>query len=133
MTHAYIRNTVVAAIGACSGVLVCQDALADGMRCGNKLVSHGDASHIVRSKCGAPQNVEQRTETETLRRRVIVQCGPVAPNGICVEEQEYTVTHQIETWTYDFGTSRLVHFATFVDGSLRAVHTGGYGTREDEE
>lgn len=133
MAHANLRNSVVAVVGVCCCLLTSKDALADGMRCGSKLVSNGDASHLVRAKCGAPQNVEQRTETETVRRRIIVPCRTIVPGSVCVDEQEYTVTHQVETWTYDFGTSRLVHYATFVDGALRDVKTGGYGTRDVDE
>jgi hypothetical protein len=103
------------------------------MRCGNKLVSSGDATHNVRAKCGAPDNVEQRTSSETVRRRVIVPCRTVGPGGVCVEEQEYTVTHVIETWTYDFGRSRLIHYATFIDGALSEVQTGGYGSSDEAD
>lgn len=133
MNSASVRNGAVAVIGSCLGLLVSTVALADGMRCGGKLVSSGDASHLVRAKCGAPQNVEQRTETETMRKRIVVPCRGFAPGGVCVDEQEYTVTHQLETWTYDFGTQRLVHYATFVDGALRDVRTGGYGSRDIDE
>lgn len=132
MARANIRAAMTAIAATC-GMLMSHDAWADGMRCGNQLVSNGDTQHTVRSKCGAPQNVEQRTETQTLRRRVVVPCREFAPRGVCMEDQEYTVTLRIETWTYDFGTSRLVHYATFVDGALREVQTGGYGTRPDTE
>lgn len=64
---------------------------------------------------------------------MIVPCRTVGGGGVCVEEQEYTVTHDVETWTYDFGSARLIHFATFVDGALRDVRTGGYGTGSDVE
>ena len=131
MTPAGIRGLVL--MGAFSGILVTDVAWADGMRCGERLVSSGDSSHLVRSKCGAPSATEHRTQTETIRRRVIVPCRTVVGGGACVEEQEYTVTHDIETWTYDFGPSRLVHYATFIDGALRDVQTGGYGTSSPQE
>lgn len=133
MTPKPFRGLVLAVVGAVGGTLLAPDALADGMRCENRLVSNGDSSHLVRSRCGAPQATEHRTETETVRRRVVVPCRTAVGGGVCVEEQEHTVTHDIETWTYDFGPSRLVHYATFVDGTLRDVQTGGYGTRSDRE
>lgn len=133
MTTSNLRTLVLAGFGALGGTLVSPDALADGMRCDSRLVSHGDSSHEVRSKCGAPQATEHRTETEVVRRRVVVPCRTPVGGGACVEEQEHVVTHDIDTWTYDFGPSRLVHYATFVDGKLRDVQTGGYGTNTDVE
>jgi hypothetical protein len=132
MTSSGKCRLVLASLAACGGVLLSSAALADGMRCGRRLVANGDTSHFVRSTCGKPQAVEHRTQTETVRRRVIVPCLTGVP-GVCVEEQEHTVTHNIETWTYDFGSSRLVHYATFVDGALRDVQTGGYGTGDSDE
>jgi hypothetical protein len=131
MMHAILRPWVLAGVGILGGVVAARDARADGMRCGERLVASGDSSHLVRSKCGAPQATERRKETETVRRRVVVPCRTAVGGGVCVEEQEHTVIHDIETWTYDFGPARLVHYATFVDGTLRDVRTGGYGTRTD--
>jgi hypothetical protein len=133
MSPATLRKLVLAGVGSFGGIIAPDVAAADGMRCGQRLVAHGDSAHVVRSKCGEPQSTERRTETETLRRRVIVPCRTVGGGGVCVEEQEYTVTHDVETWTYDFGSARLIHFATFVDGALRDVRTGGYGTGSDVE
>lgn len=126
------RRLVLSSLGVLGGLLLSSAAQADGMRCGSRLIANGDTSHFVRSTCGKPQAVEHRTQTETVRRRVIVPCLTGVP-GVCVEEQEHTITHNIETWTYDFGSLRLVHYATFVDGSLRDVQTGGYGTGDNDE
>lgn len=133
MTLRDVRGLVLAGLGAAGATLVSHDAAADGMRCKNRLVSNGDSSHEVRSKCGAPQATEHRTETEVVRRRVVVPCRTPVGGGVCVEEQDQMVTHNIETWTYDFGPARLVHYATFYDGKLRDVQTGGYGTNADAE
>lgn len=133
MTAQSIRGLVLVGLGALGGTFALEDAWADGMRCKNRLVSSGDSAHVVREKCGSPHATEHRTETEVVRRRVVVPCRTAVGGGVCVEEQEQTVTHSVDTWTYDFGTSRLVHYATFVDGALRDVQTGGYGVRSDEE
>lgn len=132
MTTSILRGLGLAA-ATLGATLLTTAARADGMRCENRLVSNGDSAHEVRSKCGAPQATEHRTESEVVRRRVVVPCRTPVGGGACVEEQEHVVTHTIETWTYDFGPSRLVHYATFVDGKLRDVQTGGYGTRSDAE
>lgn len=133
MSGSVLRTAVLTALGAFGGTLVSQDALAEGMRCKDRLISNGDTTQAVRSKCGAPQAKTHRTETEVVRRRVVVPCRTAVGGGVCVEEQEHSITHDIETWTYDFGPSRLIHYATFVDGALRDVETGGYGTNPQEE
>src|SRR5688572_7720305 len=101
-------------------------AAADGMRCGNRLISTGDSTYDVRSRCGDPQDATRRTETRTERRRVRVACA----NGEarCDREQEVTAEVVVDEWTYDFGPQRFVHYLTFLDGRLARIATGSYGS-----
>lgn len=104
-----------------------QTAAADGMRCGDRLISKGDSIYDVRSRCGEPQDATRRTETRTERRRVRVACA----NGEarCDREQEASVEVVVDEWTYDFGPQRFVHYLTFLDGKLARVATGSYGSQ----
>jgi hypothetical protein len=106
--------------------LVAATAGADGMRCGNRLISTGDSTYDVRSRCGEPRDATRRTETRTERRRVRVACA----NGEarCEREQEVSAEVVVDEWTYDFGPQRFVHYLTFLDGKLARVATGGYGS-----
>jgi hypothetical protein len=105
------------------------DAAAEGMRCGNRLVSKGDSTYVVRSRCGEPRDASRRVETRTERRRVRVPC---APGGVqCDRVQEVSADVVIDEWVYDFGPQQFVRYLTFVDGKLHKVDTGSYGTNED--
>ena len=100
-------------------------AAADGMRCGTKLVSDGDSTYEVQSRCGEPQGKTKRIELRTVRVWVGAPC--VTADARCGRAIERTVEVQIEEWTYDFGPTKFIHYATFEDGRLLRVVTGDYG------
>ena len=100
-------------------------AAADGMRCGNKLVSDGDTTYDVHSRCGEPQGKTKRVELRTVRAWVGAPC--VSGDARCGRAVERTVEVQIEEWIYDFGPTKFIHYVTFEDGRLLRVVTGGYG------
>ena len=74
-------------------------ARADGMRCGERLVKIGDTTGEVAIKCGPPSWRSSSGECE-----------------------------EIETWTYDLGPQDFVRILTFVDGRLREIEAGEYGS-----
>jgi hypothetical protein len=99
-------------------------ALADGMRCGQRLVSSGDSLYEVRSRCGEPDAAERRTEQRRVERRVHVPCEGARR---CVRTDSVTVDVVIDEWVYDLGRQRFIRYLTFEDGKLRVVTTGSYG------
>jgi hypothetical protein len=103
------------------------DAAAEGMRCSNRLVSKGDSTYVVRSRCGEPRDATRRVETRTERRRVRVPCGG---GVLCDRVQEVVFDVVIDEWVYDFGPQQFVRYVTFVDGKLYKVATGSYGTNQ---
>jgi hypothetical protein len=106
-------------------VFAAGDAAADGMRCGNRLVSKGDSTFEVRSRCGEPTQATQRVETRSERRRIRTPCGRGETR--CERVQEVTVDVIIDEWVYDFGPQTFVRYLTFVDSKLFRVDTGSYG------
>ena len=90
-----------------------------------RLVSVGDSSFQVKSLCGTPDDVQQRTEVRTVRRAVSVPCAV----GYCQSMVEDTIQVQIEEWTYDFGPQRFIQFLTFANGKLQVVTSGPYGRK----
>ena len=84
-----------------TGLLACalvipSVALADGMRCENKLVSTGASSLEVEQKCGEPFYVDVVRETRTRRAWV--------PPARYVEK---TRTIDVERWSYVLEEGRL--------------------------
>jgi hypothetical protein len=119
-----------AILGALALGLGSAEASADGMRCGTRLISAGDSTYAVKSRCGDPQDATRRVETRTERRRVRVPCGP-NNEARCDRVQEVSADVVVDEWTYDFGPQRFVHYLTFLDGKLARVETGSYGTSRD--
>jgi hypothetical protein len=113
----------LAALGIALGA---EDALAEGMRCANRVVSKGDSTYAVRSRCGEPNDVTRRVETRTERRRVRVACGP--GDAQCDRVQEVSTDVVVDEWIYDFGPQQFVRHLTFFDGKLARVETGSYGS-----
>jgi len=115
--------------GVLAGLAVALGAdasVADGMRCGTRLVSQGDSTYEVKSRCGPPQDATRRVETRTERRRVRVACG--RGDAQCDRVQEVSVDVVVDEWIYDFGPQQFVRYLTFLDGKLAHVATGSYGT-----
>jgi hypothetical protein len=88
-----------------------------GLTCNRQVVSEGQTAWQVMAICGEPTHVEEKIETvfvqlydEQFRRYIL--------SPLYVRKTQ---------WTYNFGSSRLVYFLTFEEGTLRQIHTGGYG------
>ena len=111
---------------ACGLLLWAATASATGLRCENKLVQTGDSTYDVKSLCGPPDDVQQRTERRRVRRAVQREC----PQGPCTVVIDDEVEIQIELWTYDFGPQRFLQYLTFEEGKLIHVKSGGYGHKQ---
>lgn len=120
----------LAVVGACAaGVwLFAMGASANGMRCENKLVEPGYSQYQVRSLCGPPDDIQQRTESRRVARAVQRAC----PNGrgICSVMVDDVVEVIIEEWTYDFGSNKFLQYLTFEGGKLLNVRSGPYGHKD---
>ena len=94
---------------------------ADTMRCGDTgpVVSSGDTTADVLTKCGAPTQREKRQECRE----------PHAGNPRASGQRPSHVTDciTVDMWTYNFGPRRLVHKLIFKSGRLTAIQTHGYG------
>lgn len=102
------------------------------MRCGNRLVSKGDALYEVRATCGEPDQMDNYVEFRTERYRVRLDCRrSTSGQEICSEVwSERTVEVPIHRLTYDFGRNRFVSHLRFEFGSLVLVESGGYGVKD---
>jgi hypothetical protein len=114
-----------------AGVLLlpAADASATGLRCENKLVQTGDSTYDVKSLCGPPDDVQQRTEARRVARAIERPCT-TDPSGRCAFVIEDVVQVVIDEWTYDFGPQRFLQFLTFEGGKLLSIKSGGYGHKQ---
>jgi hypothetical protein len=96
----------------------------DSMRCGNRLVSTGDGKDKVRTLCGDPTAV---SFDGTIGRR--------SYNGRYYGSDVYDysffgpewVELPVETWTYNFGSNKLLRKLRFIGDELVDIRTAGYG------
>jgi hypothetical protein len=109
-----VRAPCAAAIA--SVLLLAGPALADdGMSCPGGVISIGDSRLDLLGKCGRATMVEARTS----------QVNEWQSDWFQLVGRTVTVT--IETWTYDLGSSRLVHQVKLEAGRVAKVRTLGYG------
>jgi hypothetical protein len=90
-------------------------AAAEGIRCGNKLISRGDHETELLRYCGEPDSVHSRVTT-----RGVIGAGSIFLPGF-VEEV------LIEQWTYNLGPRKLMRSIRLENGIVRDVDHLGYG------
>jgi hypothetical protein len=124
------RKTLIGSLALLALSTSTGDAYADSMRCGHRIVATGDSLHVVHSVCGEPTARQQRFETWTELKRVVVDCGTSkTPHRRCERVQRVAREVRIDEWTYDFGPRRFIQYLTFADGRLMSVEVGGRGSR----
>jgi hypothetical protein len=95
--------------------------LAEGMVCGNKIIERGSSREEVRSYCGTPAQIDNKTAYTGV-------AGVAGRNQHVVEGS--LVEIQIETWIYNFGPNQLMEKVRFEDGVVASVESMGYGYNE---
>jgi hypothetical protein len=101
------------------GLMVSSAAVADGFRCGTKVISEGASRSEVAHKCGEPTDVA--TLRSIFRRPVIWGYGrPIYVGDDAIEVP-------VEIWTYNLGPNKLMRQLRFEGGFLTEIETLGYG------
>lgn len=105
-----------------AGLLLCLLAAgpiaAETLRCGDDLITEGDAMARVLRLCGEPVDVQRTVEL----REPTYWIG-----GRLVRAAGGWREVPIETWTYNFGPSRFMRRLRFEDGAVVSIETLGYG------
>ena len=114
--RAFVSATLAALLLA-----IAVPASADGMRCGNRLMTTGDPRAKVRQFCGEPADIQ----TRSILRRPTFNFG-----GRTLSYGDGYVEIPIEIWTYNFGPYKLMRQVRFVDGMVEDIETLGYGYHE---
>jgi hypothetical protein len=85
------------------------------------VVRVGDTKAAVEAKCGPPASKEISST---------VTSGEKDSSQQQSRRSYEEVSQTIETWTYDFGPSRLMQILRFHGDALQSIETGGYGYKE---
>ena len=119
-------STIAAALTA---LLLSSEALA--MRCGNKLITKGDAQAKVLKYCGEPV---QKTQRLGLRGGVYRgTSNHVDTDGGFNRGYYYPYGYSevvLEDWVFNFGPYKLMRRVTFADGFVEDIESLDYGYRE---
>jgi hypothetical protein len=111
-------------------VCICGSAGADSsFRCGNKLVSLKDSRDEVINMCGEPTSVESWVEERIKRDYGNYQNhDPRTDNDESYREPLIVkIQVNIELWTYNLGSTRLIHNLKFENGIVQEITTDGKG------
>jgi hypothetical protein len=101
------------------GLLASSAAVADGFRCGTKLVTEGASRSEVAAKCGEPTDVT--VSRSVFRRPAIWGYGRPVFVG------EDFIEIPVEIWVYNLGPNKLMRQIRFEGGFVVDIDTLGYG------
>jgi hypothetical protein len=93
-------------------------AVADTMRCGNKLVYEGDELAKVQARCGQPAQISRST---------MLKFPTVWYRGRPRQLGDQQIEVPVETWVYNFGSSKFMRKLRFEDGVLVDISILDYG------
>ncbi|MBI5062094.1 MAG: DUF2845 domain-containing protein [Desulfatitalea sp.] len=103
---------------------VCQASADRSVRCEGRIVSIGTFKEEVREKCGTPDHLEEWEEGQST----------VISEYYDYEKERYILPRfipgpiRMERWTYNFGSTRLIHYLYFKNGQLYRIETGDKGS-----
>jgi hypothetical protein len=120
MTHRAPSSALALSLVVLATFVVPGTAFA--LDCGQRLVEAGDGEAYVRSICGEPESMATRTESRT------DFVATPSPDGRPIYGSAVTVSIQIDTWVYDFGSTRFMEELTFANGVLRSSRPLSYGS-----
>jgi hypothetical protein len=118
-------------------------AIADGMRCGNKLVLSGDTKIEVLKTCGEPDfketikmlktskevNLSDHAGTNlTSRHSSLASNKHTGQSGITLGTE---TIEAIEQWSYNRGPTQFIKLLTFRGGRLESVESAERGFTEE--
>jgi hypothetical protein len=103
----WLMATVVACIPAL--------AMAQSLRCDDKIISTGTIRAKVLTLCGDPAQVVQKSVYYRPLASVDYRANPI------------TVEVQVEVWIYNFGPDRLMQRIRFEDGVVVRIESVGFG------
>jgi hypothetical protein len=107
-----MNKWLMAAAAACVPTL----AMAQSLRCDDKIISQGTSRAKVAALCGDPVQADQKS----------VYYRPIAATGQRLNPID-AIEVQVEVWIYNFGPDRLMQRIRFEDGVVVQIDSIGYG------
>ncbi|MCC7461057.1 MAG: DUF2845 domain-containing protein [Gammaproteobacteria bacterium] len=101
-----------------AGLLATPAGAGESLRCGNDLITSGDALARVQRLCGAPVDVQHSVAWR--EPGYWIAGRPVYAAGGWREVP-------VEIWTYNFGPNTFMRRVHFEDGVVTAIEVLGYG------
>lgn len=92
--------------------------MAESVRCGSEIISKGSNIAMVAAKCGEPAHIDKSS---------IYSGSAGAVNGVPGVVSGTAVQIEVETWTYNFGSSQLMERIRFENGIVVQIDSMGYG------
>ncbi|HVK99099.1 MAG TPA: DUF2845 domain-containing protein [Dongiaceae bacterium] len=127
-----MRSTSFLLFGALF-VTASSSAFAGSMRCGNQIINEGTSQYEVRIKCGEPVYQQLIEEPITVVTTTAASINSRYGYGRDQQQLQQDVLAQevqpmyrnIERWTYNFGSGRLLREVDFYNGDVIRIETGG--------
>jgi hypothetical protein len=121
------RNSAFVSVLFFLGTIIASSP-AHGFRCNGRIVTEGDYSYDVLSRCGEPDHVEA-WEEERISRDFYRPLEPHRRRDNELYREPFLVKEHvlIEVWTYNLGRQRLTRYLRFENGRLVEITTGDYG------
>jgi hypothetical protein len=104
-----------------ASVLAGSAVAGETLRCGNDLITEGDALARVAQLCGPPVDVQ---------RSVVWREPSYWIGGRLVRAAGGWREVPVEVWTFNFGPNSFMRRVRFEDGLVVEIETLGYGYRE---
>jgi hypothetical protein len=93
-------------------------AAAQSVVCAGKIINEGVTQVEVAAECGTPAQVDHRT-----RSVGATVAGGTQPTYIAGSSEDV----QVDIWSYNFGSNKLMQRIWFEDGRVTRVESLGYG------
>ena len=103
---------------------------AFALRCGNKIVGHGDHQARILKICGEPTAIQirhiYRSGTPASHYKSSARHPRYDRDELILHDRS-VVEVVVEEWTYNFGPRRLMRVIRFENGIVSSVKRLGYG------
>lgn len=102
------------------------------LRCGSKIVRHGDPQAKILDMCGEPASIQTRNIYRSGIPATYIRSTErhLRDDDELIVHTRSVVEVVVEEWTYNFGPRKLMRVIRFENGFVTSVKRLGYGYRD---